>query len=407
MADNYEIVRGERTADAMEILSNNCVVPAFIGRENEKLFKGAIPIGDSLNMLRPIKTLGGTGQSFEPEGLVRTSVPLQIGFWVKFDYMFNSREEALFMDSDEHENYVKPGIVHMANTIDLLMLQYIAATTPNWVGTPGTPPANGQTYASAQTKLNQLLAPFDERVVIFNSAFNQPLQNAQSVLFNPSQVIGKEHLTGKVGRAYDFDFMNDEQIPYSTPGTWVTVGTVHGAGQQGSSIITNGWGSGTTSLAGNERFTYAGCYAVNPDSRLQTGSVLAQWQLTAPVSDTVGALTMQIFPAMVTSGPYQNCSNSPADGAVITMANASGVGFTTAVAMQKGAYTAAFIELEDVSDFGAKCVVMTDPQTKISIRCIWQWNSSGPYAGNKTFRAECIFGIGSKYSEYFATAILG
>lgn len=405
MADNYEIVRQERTAGAMEILSNNCVVPAFVGRENEKLFKGAIPIGDSLNMLRPIKTMGGTGQSFEPEGLVRTSVPLQIAFWVKFDYMINSREQALFMDDDENENYVKPGIVHMANTIDLLMLQYIAATSNNWVGTPGTPPTNTDAYASAQTKMNQLLAPFNDRVVIFNSAFSQPLVKAQSTLFNPQDVIGKQDLTGKVGHHFNFDFMNDEQIPYETGGTWIVVGVVDGAGQQGSSILTRSWT--TAALAANDRFTYAGVYAVNPDSRLQTGSVLAQWKLTAPATDTAGALTMQIFPAMVTSGPYQNCTNSPADGAVINMAGASGVGYTTAIAMQKGAYTAAFIELEDVSDYGSKCVVMTDPDTKISIRCIWQWNSSGPYAGNKTFRAECIFGIGSKYSEYFSAAVLG
>jgi hypothetical protein len=407
MPDNFNIVRQERTAGAMEILANNCVFPAFIGRENEKLFKGAIPIGDSLNMIRPIKTMGGTGQAFNPEGMIQTSVPLQIGFWVNFNYMFNSREEALFTDSDEHKTYVLPGIRHMAGTIDLLMAQYVAATSPNWVGTPGTPPTSTNTYASAQTKLNQLLAPENDRVVIFPSAFNQPLQQAYSTLFNPSQIIGKQDLTGKVGRHFDFDFMTDEQVPSITGGTWVTVGTVNGAGQQGSSIATSGWGAGTTNLLGQERFTYAGCYAVNPDSRLQTGSVLAQWQLTAPVSDVAGALTMQIFPTMITSGPYQNCSNSPANGAVITMAGTSGVSYTNAIAMQKGAYTAAFIELADVSDFGAKCVVMTDPDTKISIRCIWQWNSSGPYAGNVTFRAESIFGVASRYSEYFACAVLG
>ena len=407
MADNYEIVRGERTAESMEILSNNCVVPAFVGRENEKLFKGAIPIGDSLNMLRPIKTMGGTGQSFEPEGLVRTSVPLQIAYWVKFDYMFNSREEALFMDSNEHEEYVKPGIVHMANTIDLLMLQYIAATSPNWVGTPGTTPTTLATYQSAQTKLNQLLAPPTDRVCILNSGISQGLVTGYSTLFNPQQVIGKQDLTGKLGNHFGFDFMTDEQVPFLVGGAWVTVGTVNGANQQGSSIITSGWGSGTTNLLAQDRFTFAGVYAVNPDSRLQTGTVLAQWILTAPVSDTAGALTMQIFPTMVTSGPYQNCSNSPANGAVITMAAATAANTTTAVAMQKGAYTAAFIELEDVSDYGSKCVVMTDPDTKISIRCIWQWNSSGPYAGTKTFRAECIFGIGSRYSEYYSCAVLG
>ncbi len=405
MADNFEIVRKEHTADAMEVLSNNCVVPAFVGREEEKYFTGDTKIGDSLDMLRPIKSVGGTGQSFDPEGLVRTSVPLQIAFWVKYNFMYSSREDAMFLDNDKKKNYLKPGAIHMANTIDRLMLQYIAATSPNFVGTPGTPPTSTDTYASAQTKLNQLLTPFDDRVVIFNSAFNQPIVKSNSTLFNPQQVIGKEHLTGKVGRAFDFDFMNDEQIPFATGGTYAVVGVVDGAGQQGSSILTKSWT--TAALVAGDRFTYALVYEVNPDSREQVGTTLKDWQLTAPATDTAGALTMQIFPAMITSGPYQNCSNSPADGAVITMAGTSGVQYTTAIAMQKGAYTAAFIELEDVSKYGAMCTVMTDPDTNISIRCIWQWNSSGPYAGNTTVRMECIFGIGSRYSEYWSTAILG
>lgn len=392
----------------MEVLSNNCVIPAFVGRENEKYFAEATKIGDSLDMLRPIKSVGGTGQGFNPEGLVRTSVPLQIAFWVNYDFMFNSREDALFLDSDKNKNYLKPGAIHMANRIDSLMFQYIAATSPKWVGTAGTTPTNTDPYANAQTKLNQLLTPFDERVIVFNSAMNQGIVKTNSTLFNPQSVIGTEfttgRVTGKTGRQFDFDFMVDEQTPTNTFGTYTVVGVVDGAGQQGSSILTKSWT--TASLTANDRGTFAGVYEVNPDSRQQIGSVLFQWQLTAPATDAAGAITLQIFPTMVTSGPYQNVSGSPADGAVITMAATTGQQYTTAIAMQKGAYTAAFIELADVSDYGAKCVVMTDPKTKISIRCIWQWNSSGPYAGNTTVRMECIFGIGSRYSEYWATAIL-
>ena len=36
--------------------------------------------------------------------------------------------------------------------------------------------------------------------------------------------------------------MVDEQVPFLVGGAWVTVGTVNGANQQGSSIITSGWG---------------------------------------------------------------------------------------------------------------------------------------------------------------------
>jgi P22 coat protein - gene protein 5 len=406
VAGNYEAVRQEVTGESLDILSNTCVFPAFIGRDKQEYFEGKVKIGDHLDIKRPIKTTGRVGQAFQPEGLVRTTVPMTIAFWLGYDFIYNDTEEAMFLDmANFKEEYIKPGAVHLANQIDLVMAQYVAATTPNFVGTPGTTPTTLDTYNSAQTKLNQLLAPQDNRVVIYNSAFNQQIVKAGSTVFNPQQIIGKQYLEGKVGRYAGFDVMLDEQIPSSTFGTYTAAGVVDGAGQQGSTILTKTWTA--CSLVAGDRLTFDGCYEVNPDSRLQVASVKKQWQITANTVDTAGAATLPIYPAMITSGPYQNCSGSPADGAAINLAGTTGVNYTTAIAMQKGAYTAAFIKLQNPSEYGAKSVVMTDPETKITLRMIWQWNSSGPYAGNVTCRMDVIFGIASQYSDYYSCAIYG
>jgi hypothetical protein len=56
---------------------------------------------------------------------------------------------------------------------------------------------------------------------------------------------------------------------------------------------------------------------VNPLSKESTGQ-LAQFVLTADVSDTTGDLTMSISPSIITSGALQNVTAAPANNAVIT-----------------------------------------------------------------------------------------
>lgn len=57
---------------------------------------------------------------------------------------------------------------------------------------------------------------------------------------------------------------------------------------------------------------------------------------------------------------------------------------------------AQFRGLDDVSDYGATCFVMTDPDRQISIRYIEQWNPGGADAGHVTERIDLL--RGDKYS---------
>ncbi len=406
MANNYEAVRQEVTAESLAILSNNCVFPAFVGREKEKYFEGRVRIGSNLDIKRPIRTLGSDGQAFAPEGLVRTTVPMVIAFWVQEGFIYNDTEEALFLNMPMFtEEYIKPHSVNMVNKIDRYFAQYIAQTTPNFVGTPGTVPTTLDTYNSAQTKLNQLLAPDSDRALVWNSSYQQQVIKAGQTLFKPQDVIGKQYLNGKVGKYAGFDFMRDEQVSTGTFGTFTTAGVVDGAGQQGASILTKTWTA--CNLVAGDRLTFNGCSEINSQSRLTVPGVLKQFQLTAPVVDVAGAAMLPIYPAMITTGPYQNCSGSPADGATINLAGTTGVAYQSAIAFHKQAYTAAFIRLQDPSEYGCKCTVMTDEETGISIRIIWQWNSSGPYAGNVTVRMDCIFGVCNQYADYNSVCVYG
>jgi hypothetical protein len=405
MAGNFEAVRKEVSAEVLRILTNNCVTPRLIKRNFEKYFKEAgRKIGSALDIRRPLRVIGADGQTLQPEGLVRVTVPLSISYWNQQAFTYNDTDEAMFLDEDQRTKYVRPHVINLANKVDRYMMQYMQSVIPNFVGTPGTTPTTLDTYNSAQTKLNQLLALGMGRSVVYNSQFNQKIIGAGQTLFNPQQIIGKQYLEGKVGRYANFDFFIDEQVPSFTVGTYAGSGQVHGANQSGATLITNNWTGGTVSVNPGDRLTISGVYEINSQSRLTLPGINKQFCITAAGTDTAGAINFQIFPGIIPSGPYQNCSGSPADTSAITIAGASGTACTTAFALQEDAFEWVPIELMNVEEFGSKCDTITDPDTGISVRLTYQWDNR---IGEVTVRMDFVWGVAQVYADYCAAVIYG
>lgn len=412
MPINSVPVRQELAAETLRVLYNNCAALRSIDRSNEQYFGQKTPIGTTLQIKRPWRPKGRTGQQFQPEPIVQTTVPLTISYWRGGDFIYNDTDEALFLNMSRfHEDYSRPLGIMIANQIDADLLAYMQVTVPNYVGTPGTLPTTLQTYNSARTQLNKLLAPDNDRSVIWTSDYEQLVISAGSAVFNPSGVIGKQYLTGVVGTYAGFDFMRDEQIPAFTVGTYVGAGQVNGANQSGSSLITNNWTASSVALNPGDRFTIAGVYKVNPSGlrTAYTGAAnLMQFVVTQAITDTAGAATIQIYPSIIPSGQFQNCSASPASGAAITVAGATAATCNTAFAIQKDAFTAAFVKLHKPED--VQCVVVGGDEAGtpgIYIRSIRQWQSSGPYAGYETERMDVIYGFAAQYADYMACVIYG
>lgn len=411
MPINSVPVRQEVTAEVLRVLYNNCAALRSIDREWEEYFGQKTPIGSVLQIKRPWRPLGRSGQAFQPEPIVQTTVPLTISYWRGGDFIYNDTDEALYLDMDRfHEDYSKPLGIMIANQIDADLLAFMQVTAPNFVGTPGTLPNSLQTYNQAQTSLNKLLAPTNDRSIIWTSEYQQNVVGLGSTLFNPQDVIGKQYLTGVVGRYADFDFMRDEQIPSFTQGTWAGAGVADGANQSGSSLITKSWTSGSVSVGPGDRFTVAGNYKVNPSGNrvAYTGTQnLMQFVITAAATDTTGAVTFQIYPPIIPSGQFQNCTGI-ADGAAINFAGPSGATCNMAFYQQKGAYTAAFIKLHKPEN--VMCEVVGGKEAGVPgvyLRSIRQWQSSGPYAGYETERMDCIYGFAAQYADFFAGVVYG
>ncbi len=405
-------VRQEVTAEVLRVLFNNCAFLRSIGRQWQSYYEERTPIGTTLQIKRPWRPKGRQGQAFQPEPIVQTTVPLTISYWRGGDFLYNDTDEALFMNMDRfHEDYSRPLGIMIANQVDADLAAYVQATTPNFVGVPGTLPTSTSVYNAARTQLNKLLAPDEDRTVIWTSDYEQQIVGLGQTLFNPASVIGKQYLSGVVGQYAGFDFLRDEQIPAFTVGTYLGAPAVNGANQVGSSIITDGWTAASLSLTPGDRLTFAGVYKVNP-SGLHTSysgaANLFQVVVTQAITDTAGAATIQIYPPIIPSGQFQNCSGSPADNTVITVAGSTGAICNTAFAFQKEAFTSAFIKLHKPEN--VQCVVMGGEESGtpgIYIRSIRQWQSSGPYAGYETERMDVIYGFAAQYADYMSCVIYG
>ena len=402
-------VRQEVASETLRVLYNNCPALRMVSREYQKYFEQSTPIGTTLQIPRPWRPQGRQGQGFQPEPVVQTTVPLTISYWRGGDFIYNDTDENLFFDMSRfHKKYSGPMGVMIANQVEADLEQFIQATSPNFVGTPGTLPTSTSTYNGARTSLNKLLAPDQNRAIIWPSEFEQNLVGLSQTLFQPDQT--KPYLEGVIGKYAGFTFARSEQIPGITVGTYAGIGLVNGASQTGSSLITDGWTAASLSLTTTDKFTIAGCFKVNPSGthNVYSGSQnLMQFAVTQAVTDSTGAATIQIYPPIISSGQFQNCT-APADNAIITIAGASGATANTALFMQEEAYTSAFLKLHKPSNVECTIVGGDEMGTPgIFLRNIKQWQSSGPYAGYETDRSDVIYGFGATYADLFAGVVYG
>jgi hypothetical protein len=154
--------------------------------------------------------------------------------------------------------------------------------------------------------------PQDGRVLLLNPAAYWGMAAGLSTLFVRS--VAEPALKGFLAAIANFEIFMDQNVQSQTYGAFAGTGVVNGAGQTGSQIVTNGWTASITGLFNvGDVVTFAAVNAINPQSRVSTGS-LQNFVITAAAnSDSGGNATLSVYPAITTSGAYQTVSGSPAN----------------------------------------------------------------------------------------------
>jgi hypothetical protein len=334
--------------EAVAILENMCSFASMVNRDwedefTENMGRGYAP-GQTINIKKPPRYNYREGRIAQPQGTVESTIPLTLSQG-GCDLQFNSGERTLSLT--KLEDKLQAAMATVANEIDRRGLDMARLLSNNVIGTPGTPPANADQAMDAITGLNQRLdemaAPRDRRrAMVMNPALNAKMVKGMSGLFNSGDIISKQMRQGmmvdSLGLAYAMDQNVQAHVNGSQP---VAAGTVNGAGQTGSVINVNG-GTITGNLTRGSKISFPNVFAVNPQSRQSTGT-LAQFTLLADAA--AGATSLTISPAIVTSGPFQNVTTSPANAANINVFGTASGQYSFNPAFHKDAFTLAMVPL--------------------------------------------------------------
>ena len=381
----------------MRIIENNLVFTKYVRRDLDDYYEVAgAKIGNVLNVRKPPRYVGRTGQALAIEDATETSVPVVLTTQRGVDIEFSSADLALSVD-DFQDRFIKPAIANVANGVDsdgLLLYQ----TVYNEIGTPGTTPTALLTYLQAGAALDNDGTPRDgERAVVMSPTMQAYLVDALKGLFQDSTDIARQYREGTMGKTIGFKFSMDQNVWAQVGGPLGGAPVVHGANQTGASLITNGWtASAAARLNQGDTFTIASVYAVNPQSRRSTGS-LQQFVVTANVSsDGSGNATIPIYPSIITSGAFQTVDSIPADGAAITPLSGANISSPQGLAFHKEAFVMACADLP-LPDGVDKAARVRSKQLGISIRMIRAYDIN---TDRWPCRLDFLYGWAALYPEF-------
>lgn len=340
VADNTLLTSTLITRETMRVLENNLTIVKCINRQFDDKFgvEGA-KIGQIVNARKPIRVVGRVGQGASIEPITETSVPVPLTTQAGVDLEISQADLLLKID-DFGDRLLKPCVANIANRMDADTAALIQQFW-NSVGTPGTTPTDLLTYLLAGVSLDNNSAPQDgERHLILTPLAQAYIVNALKGLFQQSTAIAEQYIEGKMGRAAGFAWYMDQNLPTQVVGPQGGTPLVNGADQSGSSLITDGWTAAAAARLGiGDRFTLAGVYMVNQQSRISNGS-LQEFVVTAPVeSDGAGNATINFNPPLVASGQYQTVSALPADNAALTIVGAANTISPTCAAFHRDVMT--------------------------------------------------------------------
>lgn len=398
---NTLLTIGMITNEALAVLTNMLTFTKGVNRQYDDSFGVAgAKIGTTLNVRKPPRYVGRTGQAISIESATETSTPVVLTTQRGVDISFSSQDLELSI-TDFSRQFIVPAIVNVANHIDMDGLAMMNQVVYNQAGVPGTTPASIDPYLDGAVILDNNSTPRDgDRNLVLNPRANATLLSSLKNVFNAPGRISQQNDNGLMESGYGFNFGMDQNIQTQTTGPLGGTPLIAGATQSGSSLTTDGWTAAAAArLNQGDIFTIAGVFEVNPVSLQSTGR-LKQFVVTANVSsDGTGAATIPISPAIIGPAPasgFQNVTALPADNAAITVSGAAGTISPQNILYHKNAITLACADLPLPRgvDMAAR---KADKQTGLSLRMVRAYDVT---TDQFPCRLDILYGWAPLYPEW-------
>ena len=368
------------TREALRVLHQKANFIGSINRQYDDRFaKSGAKIGSTIQVRLPNEYVVRTGATMVPQDTVETQVPLTVNTQKGVDLQFTAVDLTMSLD-DFSSRIIEPAMSVLAANIeaDALSMANDIYQVVNNIGST----LNMRQMLLAKKVLTDALAPSGSRNLLMNTQDTVDAIDNLKGLFQDSTAIAKQYREGVMGTTAGFgDIMENTILGGSTTGTAAaaTGYTVNGAGQTGSSIVV---ATGANTFKKGDVITL-GINRVHPETKVDTGN-LQQFVVTADYAG--GAGTLQIAPAIVTSGGRQNVVASPANNAAVAKIGGASAVYRPSLAYHQDAFTFATADLvmPDGVDWKAR-----ETFDGISMRMVRQYNIS-----NDTFpcRLDVLYG---------------
>lgn len=334
------------TLKSLEILENNLVLTRNVNKQYDPSFanEGA-KIGTALRIRLPDRALVTDGAALQVQDESQQYTTLNVTSQKHIGINFTSAE--LTMKLDQFADLVlKPRLSQLAATVDA-DLANVYKTFYQSVGTPGTTPATSAVLLAGQQKLNESAAPMTPRYATVNPAANAGLVEGMKGFFNPSGTISRQFKTGMMGEGVlGYDEINMSQsITSHTNGDWGTTITSTGTlSTQGQATLPISFTGSSKTWKQGDVFTIASVYAVNPQTRVSTGS-LQQFVVTADLTASSTG-TLAISPPIYTaSHALATVDSFPQAAAAVTMLGTAATAYPQNLIYHPNAITFASADL--------------------------------------------------------------
>lgn len=301
------------TKESLVILEANLVAANRVNRKFENQF---VKIGNALTIRKPNRYTVASGAGLQVQNIAEPSVSITINQQKHVDFQFTSQDLTLTVE-EFSERYLKPAMAALANQIDFDVLTNTLSFS-NYVGTPTiTPAAFSTSVQLVGRRMDENLAPQDNRTLVLNAAAYWQLAGGQVGLF--VMPTAKDALVkGYLATLGNYEIYMDQNVQNGPTNQHNTSIAMVVTSAQGNGASTSMFGGTATETLGiGEVFTVAGVFNVNPQSRQTTG-VLKNFVVTATSAPTSSTWSVQFQPALVTSGPYQNATGPMSTGSAIT-----------------------------------------------------------------------------------------
>lgn len=379
------------TNEAMRVAHESATFISTVDRQYDDFYaKKGGKIGSTLRIRKPDEfTVTTASRAMDAQDQAEDYETVTMASQYHVDMHFTSDELTLSLD-ELSKRKIAPATQRLVSKIESDVIQGVTRDVYNVTGTAGTALANSgdlAAFTNARARINQGLAPMENRSLQLDSVQMGQVVNGSKSLFHPDNQVKKAFVEGYYGRAMGSNWYENERILTHTVGSDVTVNTSASAAvtDGGSSITMN---STDGNIKEGDVFTVAGVFACHPETKASLGYL----QPFVATADSTGVVSISP-PTYLTGGKQNVCSAAGAalattdfNSKTMTFVGTASASYRTALMYHKEAFTFVTADLP-IMDDAHKCQRLT--QDGISLRV---WQASDIVNDRLLMRIDCLFG---------------